>query len=777
MLAGEPPFTGRTPQALLAKRVLEPVPRVRTLRDSVSEALDQVVARAMAKAPVDRFATAAELARALDAPTVSQAAAGASTVAPHALRRSRWPWSTRRKFTIGVGALLTLGLGAAALLWRRPVAPIALDADLVAVAPFDVLTPTPGLELWREGLVDVLARGLDGAGPLRTVSPAVVIRRWPGHADRAAAGALAKQLGARLAVYGTLVAEGRDSVRLSANVLDAARDELVAETEARGSAGHIHQLADSLALRLLRQVGRGRSFGPVRWGGLGTRSLPALRAFLRGEQFYRRTEWDSARASYERAVGLDTAFALAYWRLGATWGWHIGARDSVTGAYWLRAFRLAGRDQNLPPRESLLLVFDSLMGSLDESALPDSAVEERVRRLLYTAGEVTRLYPADPEGWAALGEAGVHFGWGRGVNHEATLAAFARAIALDSAYAPAYIHTVELAAALDDRPALRRYAAAFLALRPSQEMAIAARTAVRLVEPTTSRGEVARVLDTLPIRVLPALIYSFRSAPDAEEVGLAVWRRFLAGPLDQDFPGVEESARSGFAASLAFRGHLREASDVLSRRPGLMAWGTFTDLALAGLVPADTAEAVFRRQLREGPTNEDVGMAPRLGFPLPWWEARGDSAAIERYAERLSPRGPPGQTPLRDRYLYAAAGAYLALVRGDTAGAVRRLQALPATAGQVWSERLLLARLLAALRRDREALAVLDREFPWAVPVPSHVWWALERARLAERLREPEKARRWFSYVAKVWRHGDPELQPYVDEAHAALARLSAAPR
>ena len=71
-------------------------------------------------------------------------------------------------------------------------------------------------------------------GPAPDGESSVVIRRWSGHADRASAGVLAKQLGAGLAVYGTLMAEGRDSVRLSANVLDAARDEVVAEAEAEG---------------------------------------------------------------------------------------------------------------------------------------------------------------------------------------------------------------------------------------------------------------------------------------------------------------------------------------------------------------------------------------------------------------------------------------------------------------------------------------------------------------------------------------------------------------
>ena len=65
MLAGEPAFSGPTAQAILAKRVLEPVPHVRTLRDSVSDALDRALAKALAKSPADRFSSAEEFGRAL----------------------------------------------------------------------------------------------------------------------------------------------------------------------------------------------------------------------------------------------------------------------------------------------------------------------------------------------------------------------------------------------------------------------------------------------------------------------------------------------------------------------------------------------------------------------------------------------------------------------------------------------------------------------------------------------------------------------------------------
>ncbi len=66
MVAGEPPFTGRTPQVILAKRLVEPVPHLSTIRD-VPESIERAIARALARSPADRFATAAQFADALEA--------------------------------------------------------------------------------------------------------------------------------------------------------------------------------------------------------------------------------------------------------------------------------------------------------------------------------------------------------------------------------------------------------------------------------------------------------------------------------------------------------------------------------------------------------------------------------------------------------------------------------------------------------------------------------------------------------------------------------------
>jgi Tol biopolymer transport system component len=67
MLAGEPPYTGPTAQAIIAKRLREPVPRLSTVRE-VPPAVEQAVTKALAKAKADRFGSVGEFQRALRAP-------------------------------------------------------------------------------------------------------------------------------------------------------------------------------------------------------------------------------------------------------------------------------------------------------------------------------------------------------------------------------------------------------------------------------------------------------------------------------------------------------------------------------------------------------------------------------------------------------------------------------------------------------------------------------------------------------------------------------------
>jgi hypothetical protein len=84
MLGGEPPFTGATAAAVLARQIGDAVPPLLTIRPDLSSGLDGVVRRALAKRPEERFSTAAELVVALGSyrPTGPGGATGTASRPP-----------------------------------------------------------------------------------------------------------------------------------------------------------------------------------------------------------------------------------------------------------------------------------------------------------------------------------------------------------------------------------------------------------------------------------------------------------------------------------------------------------------------------------------------------------------------------------------------------------------------------------------------------------------------------------------------------------------------
>ena len=77
MLVGEPPITGKTVQAVIAKLLTETAMHVRTVRPMVPEPVDTAIAKALSKVPADRFSSVADFVRALDA-APADARSGAS---------------------------------------------------------------------------------------------------------------------------------------------------------------------------------------------------------------------------------------------------------------------------------------------------------------------------------------------------------------------------------------------------------------------------------------------------------------------------------------------------------------------------------------------------------------------------------------------------------------------------------------------------------------------------------------------------------------------------
>jgi len=119
MLTGDPPFTGSTAQAIVARVVTE-VPRPRLpQRHTIPPHVEAAVLTALEKLPADRFATAAQFAEALTRPTGTRvlptsARASAARRADGARARLRDP------VTLGLAAVAAAGLGFAATHLRRP---------------------------------------------------------------------------------------------------------------------------------------------------------------------------------------------------------------------------------------------------------------------------------------------------------------------------------------------------------------------------------------------------------------------------------------------------------------------------------------------------------------------------------------------------------------------------------------------------------------------------------------------------------------------------------
>ena len=113
MLLGEPPFTGPTAQAIVAKVMTEKPAPLTARRDTVSEAVEEAVLTALAKLPADRFASASDFAEAL-------AGRGATTAARLAARPAPADATRWKRTALLLGGVAAIAMTAAVAAWLRP---------------------------------------------------------------------------------------------------------------------------------------------------------------------------------------------------------------------------------------------------------------------------------------------------------------------------------------------------------------------------------------------------------------------------------------------------------------------------------------------------------------------------------------------------------------------------------------------------------------------------------------------------------------------------------
>jgi TolB-like protein len=256
MLAGQPPFTGRTTQALIARHSLDQVPSLSIVRQTIPEEVEDAVLTALAKVPADRYSTAGEFADALKACQGT----GARNV-----RRTGRGTGTRRRpkkrswgvvtMAVATGILVITGAAWAgkAFVWdtwrhaARNIGPAGFKPQRIAVLYFKDLSPDKRLGYLADGLTESLIDQLAQVSALDVISTSG-ISQFRG--KDVSADSIAHALEAGTLVDGSIAPEGNDRVRVSLRLVDGNSGAQFDEAPVVESAGNPLVLRTKLAEQL-----------------------------------------------------------------------------------------------------------------------------------------------------------------------------------------------------------------------------------------------------------------------------------------------------------------------------------------------------------------------------------------------------------------------------------------------------------------------------------------------------------------------------------------------
>jgi tRNA A-37 threonylcarbamoyl transferase component Bud32/tetratricopeptide (TPR) repeat protein len=440
MLGGEPPHTGVTPQAILARQLTGDVQSLRPLRTSVTPQLDAVLRRALAPAAADRFATAHDFG------TAVRSAVRASA----AIRAVRSLRVTRRSIVIAA-ALLVAGITVAAVVLLRSRSTGAASDGRAGVAVFPFRPGGTG-EGWSETLADLLATALEGTPGLRIADPwalwqplrptrgARAIAPDPDEAERLARGAQAGHY-----VMGSVTQSG-ERLELSVRIYRAGTSEPLQSILAGGATDSLADIVQHLAVQVIGSLWAVEDSAPSvrRIEGYATRSAEALKAYLDAREAMRRGRVAEAAQAIDRALAADSSFAIAYVEAARVKSW----------AAFMEGRAFVGI---LPLAERALAIGDSLserqrlraQWMLASVRTDGAAAAEAAQRLIHLDG-------ADLEAWDMAAYTHQVYGWQYGAQPDRALEAADRVVELDSTFVPGLLRRGWLAAATGDADDRRR---------------------------------------------------------------------------------------------------------------------------------------------------------------------------------------------------------------------------------------------------------------------------------------------------------------------------------
>jgi eukaryotic-like serine/threonine-protein kinase len=313
LLAGRRPFTGTDVFTTAMATLNEPTPRLADIAPRVPRSVSDLVERAMARAPEDRFPSAAALAAAIERATQTIVDAETHLVDGAGLRMG----GRIRKRTIATTTLLLIAVSAMVIWTRVKSQPFEAPLPVVGITPFVNTTRNQANDQLVAGLTDALTKRLASVPSLRVV-PLEEVRE----AMKASQGreTVARTLGASFVVEGSL--------RRTDNAIDV--DVSLRSADGLGRpigrfSGDVARLfefhktiTDAVALALRRHGIVAAETAPE--AKPPTTNPEAFADYAQARVFLERPDvagnLDYAIQQLNMAIGKDPKFALAYAALG-----------------------------------------------------------------------------------------------------------------------------------------------------------------------------------------------------------------------------------------------------------------------------------------------------------------------------------------------------------------------------------------------------------------------------------------------------------------------------
>ncbi|MEZ4454980.1 MAG: hypothetical protein R2882_00315 [Gemmatimonadales bacterium] len=821
MLTGTLPFSG-PPRTVISKQILDPPPPIATLRPEVPAPIAAAVHCALEKIPEARWQNGRSFRRALAGDTSTP------TPVPAPKRRRRW-------LLPALVATVLVAAGSLSLLVRRSGPPPGVNPrHSILVLPFANLRETADYQWLEDGSVNMLTLALSQWRDLSVVDQDRV------HDLTAAAGngpiglslarRLARESGTWTVILGDFELVG-DSVHLIARPYDVASGRRLDLVRADGLAtADIRPLFDELAAKLLDLSGAPKD-SRASLASVTTESLEAYRAYLQGVDHLNHWRLSEASTALNRAVGLDSGFSLANYKLAVTRGWV--SPDDTAGMAAIR--RAARTSERLPRRERSLIEGYRTF------------VEGDYRQGMSIYGDLVRRDSADVEAWYGLADAAFHGGYATmsvGLLNQ-SLVGFRQVIGRDSTFALAYEHVGamltdaslprswirltgadSLAANRDSVPGADRQRAGGEAIALAQAWTRlqpgTPRAHYHLYKAYLANGRIGEARQTvLQLGAMyPDSVRAFFSGLDAraqfQAQDIADAARIIRTAMPQINPAVMglldfapeplSDLMTGVSA-LGYFGDLRGATELIHLGRELRASGSeardsvereredaYWETVRLGLLYASAGARTDR--LRSLWT-EGFALAQRAPGEKRASALSGMSAVAVSLL--LGPPGDPGPVLELERVTGVTRPAPLAALvaarSGDSAAARRLLTehangSAPArpkesfqweatssdwrpVIAETWFELGDYARVVETLRQfDRTTFGVRGIDPRWVL-LPRV---RLLRAQALERLGRTAEASAEYQAVVDQWRDADPELLPVVQAARQGLARAAGTP-